>query len=298
VGAGEQAHGQEQVRGRARHRPAHRQRAIDARQIGRAGDQPDRGDSVRGRLEPEHAAEVGRHADGAAEVGADVERREAGGQRGGGASARSTRRARAVVRVERTAEQVAVRLDVHRHVGLAEQDAARAAQPFGDRTVAAGHVMSERLEAGGGAHAGRRMHVLERERHAVQIPPRQAALERDIGGARPLQRALGVEGDDGVERLEPVDASEVGLDDLARRGATLADHPGQLGRREGSQILGRHAPAILSRSAPIAAARLRSEARSGAFGGRPDPARVLVQSCHTSARARATRPTPPVRSNQ
>ena len=134
---GEHRQQQVEVGGAAGHRPEHvdvgvGRAAADAVEVAALGDH------AVARLEPERAAAVRRDAHRAADVGAELERREAGGDRRRRAARRAARDARDVPRVVRRAEELVEALHVARparQVGLAEDDGAGLAQPGHRRRV-------------------------------------------------------------------------------------------------------------------------------------------------------------------
>ena len=90
------------------------------------------------RLEPHHAAERGRNANGAAGVGAERRERAAGGDGRRRAAARAAGDVRQIPRVvRRTVVWVVVRRAVRElaHVGLADDNRTRTTQPAHDRGV-------------------------------------------------------------------------------------------------------------------------------------------------------------------
>src|SRR5665213_4488768 len=85
------------------------------------------GNDAVSRLVAEHATEMRGHADRAADIGTDLERAIAGGDRRGGAARRAARRHRGVPRIVGLAVDVVVALPVgerDRNVGLAHDDRA------------------------------------------------------------------------------------------------------------------------------------------------------------------------------
>ena len=153
-GAGQDVERQLEVVDGAGHRPHDAEIGVGERARGRRQMAALRDDAER-RLVPAHAAPVGRHADGAADVAAQLERREAGGDRRRGAARRPAGGARGVPRVVGDAEDRIVGLPVagqRGRVGLAEDHRAGVAQAAHRLGVALGYVVP-RLEAACGAHA-------------------------------------------------------------------------------------------------------------------------------------------------
>jgi hypothetical protein len=102
------------------------------------------------------------------------------------------------------------------------------------RKVEVGHVLLERLAGEGRADAGRRVEVLERDRHPV---------ERRLGRSTVLlvrfgERLLGTDRHERAEvGVEPLDPLEVRLDELDRRDLVLPDEAGLLGRRKERELV-------------------------------------------------------------
>ena len=113
----------------------------------------------------------------------------------------------------RRAEQVVGHVLVAqvRRVGLAEDD--RAGRRSRSATApSSGTLCSKNLRAEGGAQAGRRLQVLDRDGHAVQRSERVAAGHRRFGRAGGVHRPLGVQCEEGVQRpVQPSMRLEDGL---------------------------------------------------------------------------------------
>src|SRR5438093_378345 len=168
-----------QERGRARRRP------------GRRGNVPAHGHDAARRLVAVDAAEVRGHADRAADVAAGFQVREAGGQRRRAAAGRAARRAPEGPGVVAGAEDVVVALPVGgpgRHVGLAENDGARAPEAGGDDRIARGDVVLERRRACRRPDARDLERVLHGARHAVERPPPVTPSARLVGRAGSRER--------------------------------------------------------------------------------------------------------------
>ena len=96
-------------------------------------------------------------------------------------------RARRVVRVAGRAEHPVERLRAGAElgrVGLADDDRSRPPQAFDEQAVGVRDVLGEDRRAIRGAHPGRVLEVLDRERQAVQRSQRLAARDRLVGGQR------------------------------------------------------------------------------------------------------------------
>ncbi len=202
-------------------------------------------DTTKSGLEPDDAAEAGRHADRPAAVGADVESTHAERRRHGRPAARP---AGGTPRVPRVARNLAQRVVGHGlpaelgRRGLAEKHGTLLAQP-GDRGCILG--LGSGL-AGREAAAPRRPslgqdQILHRRGHAVDEPPGLALLPAGFRGARRRQRVLLVDKAEGVDlRIVPRDALEAGLRHLDRRGGLPAVEPEQLGRRKPRKVRRAH----------------------------------------------------------
>jgi hypothetical protein len=82
------------------------------------------------------------------------------------------------------------------------------------------------------------MGVLVRDGEAVQRADLRAGGERRVGGVGRGSRTVGVQGDDGVQRrVDPVDAVQVGVEQLARRDLPSPDQAGQLRRRPEAELV-------------------------------------------------------------
>jgi len=195
-----------------------------------------RRDDAVGRLVPVHAAHVRREADRAPDVGPDLERGEPAGERRGGTARRPAGGAGLVPGVRRRAEDLVVALHVagvDRQVRLAEDHRTVAAQR-GDRPcVLLGHVPGQFRCARRGAHPGGGEAVLDRHRHTVQRPVHVAGGEGRVGGVGLPTGAVGVEGDDAVDRsVEPADPVEEVFERSARGRAALPDRCREFDRTE------------------------------------------------------------------
>jgi hypothetical protein len=83
-----------------------------------------------------------------------------------------------------------------------------------------------------GADAGRRRHVLDRDRQAVQWTERLALHDGAFSAPRRVARLVGGEGHDRVElRVEPLDRLEVRIKHLDRADGAGANEPRQFARR-------------------------------------------------------------------
>ena len=154
--------------------------------------QPVARDAAVGRLQPDDAAQRRRLADRSAGVGAERERRHAGGDGHRRSAARSAGNAIGRPRIPRRAERRVLGRRSHRElvaVGLADDDGAGRLEPRDDGGVERRHERLEDPRRGGRPDAARAEVVLERDRHAGQrtIAP-AIAVAIDRGGA--LERAL------------------------------------------------------------------------------------------------------------
>jgi hypothetical protein len=111
-------------------------------------------------------------------------------------------RACEIIRIIGAAIDEIVRLDragQFRHIGLAENDGARGAQPRHRRCIRFWHVVRPALGAAGADDAGRFQRILDRHRHAMQRSFDLAARQRRIGFVCLFSRRLGRQLNDGVE---------------------------------------------------------------------------------------------------
>ena len=125
------------------------------------------------------------------------------------------------------------------HVRLADDHRSGRAQPADDLGVRRDRP-AVRVAAVGGRLAGDVAVVLDRHRHAEQRPL-VAALGAGVGLVGLGQRALGERHAVGVElRVEPRDALEVQLGELARRDLAAADQLGLAGGAGEGEVDGVH----------------------------------------------------------
>ncbi len=160
------------------------------------------------RLVAVDAAEVRRHADRAADVGAELQRDHAGRQGRGGPAGGPARRAGQVVGIAGAAVDRIVALVIGqpgRDIGLAEDHRAGRLQPADADGVGRGHELLEGLEAPGGRQAPDVVGLLDRHRQAEQ----RAALPAGQGG---VGGAGGLAGAGEVAHHHGVDGLIAGLD--------------------------------------------------------------------------------------
>ena len=162
-----------------------------------------------GRLVAADAARGGRRSDGAAGVGGETERNEAGRERRRVAARRSGGRVAGAGGVQALAERRVGRGDAARElvqVRLAEDDRAGVDDALDCRCRALRDAVAEDRRAEGRAEAGRVPAVLRRERHAGERSGRGgAAIDRPGAFERPLR----IDRDEGVELWPRVDPVEV-----------------------------------------------------------------------------------------
>ena len=188
VGAAHQVERQLQVGDGAGHRPGDGDVGLGQR-ARRAGDLAVRRHDAVARLVAVDAGHVGRQADRAADVGADLQRGEPCRQRRRRAARRAARRALEVPRVVGRAEHLVVALEVagvDRQVGLApdHRTGARAARRRARRPPS-GTCVGQLRRTRRGAHPGRGEAVLDGHRHAVQRPGRLAVASSPGRPRRP-----------------------------------------------------------------------------------------------------------------
>jgi hypothetical protein len=138
-----------------------------------------------------------------------------GGQRGRRAATGPAGRALDVPRIVGVTEDRIAGLIVGQHhgdVGLADEDGAGFTEPRSNGAVLLSHIIRQLRKSDGGAHAGGRVHILEREGHAMERPPGLAARQGFIGLTRPCTGASDVHDDDRV--LERDCAARSALDAL------------------------------------------------------------------------------------
>mmetsp|Transcript_122330 Transcript_122330/g.341311 ORF Transcript_122330/g.341311 Transcript_122330/m.341311 type:complete len:313 (+) Transcript_122330:142-1080(+) len=182
-------------------------------------------------LESHQAAPAGRQADGAADVGAQVQRPVAGRCRSSRTGARSARCARQIPGVARRfgveTGQARAEHAVVRHGGAGPGDGARLAQPRGRRRLKVKARLGRRRCGAGSGHCARHRDVfLQRHRHAVQCQ-RLAGPPSGLAGAGRGQRGIGIHRAQRMQLgLTRAGLGQHGLHDLHRR---------QLGRPVGGQ---------------------------------------------------------------
>ena len=141
----------------------------------RTGEEPGQPDPVLGGLQAVDAAEVGREPDRAGDVGPDLQRRQAGGDRGRRPTARPARHPGDVPRVRRAAEDrvgaLGVVAEAGGHVRVADHDRSGPPQPRRDGAVHVGQPV-EGVESDRGAETGDVVPVFTSS-HAVQGPERR-----------------------------------------------------------------------------------------------------------------------------
>ena len=168
----------------------------------RPGNVAAAGHHAPGGLQPEDPVVVRGVADRAANVAAQLQRREPGGDRGSRAARGPARGAGEVPRVAGESVDVVERLEVagvQRGVGLAEDDCPRRLQPADRQRIGRGHIFPELGSAGGGDQALGLPHVLDRHRQPVQRPGGLAAGCRRVGSVRSGPGPVGIQRHDGVE---------------------------------------------------------------------------------------------------
>ena len=176
--------------GGVEHGPAERPRRVQGR---RERDDPVPGVAAVGRLHADDPAHRGRLADRAAGVRAERERRLVGGDRGGRAAGGAAGHLRQVPRVVDRPEPGVLRGGAHRelvHVGLADEDRARIAQPPGDGGLIRRVPALEDLRPAGRRRPDGGEQVLDRDRHAGQRAERLARRPPAVDVARLRQRVL------------------------------------------------------------------------------------------------------------
>jgi hypothetical protein len=189
-----------------------------------------RNDAVRGFVAVD-AAIVRRHAQRAADIGAERQRAEAGSQRRRGAAGRTARRAGEIPRIVGGAVNVVEALPVgehQRHIGLAENDSAGALEPGDRECVLLRHKALGRHYAPGRRQAGDVERFLDGDRYAKQRTVLTAA-ERGVGSLGGLAGAVEVAHHDGVDFLiERLDAGDDVIGELDRGNFSRLERAGNL----------------------------------------------------------------------
>ena len=195
IGPGQHVQHQGRVAHMARHRPD-------------IGKKPQRrggvgGDPAKRSLYPEDAGKGRRDADRPGAIGAEVQRRDAGGAGGRGTGAAAARGAFQIPRVAGDAGERAVadRLPAEfRGRGLTEDDGTSLAQPRDGGAVLRPILVGiDQLRPAQGRKAAHEHDVLDRDRHAVDGTERRAGTPALLGGARRRQGAVAIEEAEGVE---------------------------------------------------------------------------------------------------
>jgi hypothetical protein len=227
VGPAQRGHQQRGIRHAACDGPGH------TAQIGRLDGHP-----AGAGLEAHHAAPGGRQADGAADVGAHVQRAIARGSGGCGAG---TAAAGVLAQVPGVAGQRVEAAQARRqhavvgHRGLAQQHRPVFAQAGGRWRVGAG-----RLQLGGrGAQrqrqAARGDVLLQRDGHAVQWSHRLVAQPARFGGASRLQCRVGIQRPGGLQVRLP--AGDVGQHIVHHRQRRQLAKPEGVHQLRGAQLV-------------------------------------------------------------
>ena len=227
VGRPEDPHRRREILDGARHRPDHLEVEHDRRQP--AFPRHPAG----GGFQADEAGMGSGAADRAARVGPERQGADPGGHGRDGAAAGAPGRQRRIPRVPGDpVDRVAgVALDGQlRDVGLAQDHRPGRAQPRHRRLVpvdrARGPLPREEPAAPAGREPGDVQAVLDGQRHAVEGPerPSRPPARRARGGG--ALRALGIDGDEGVERgvhgLGPLQAGAGGRDRARRPGGVAA----------------------------------------------------------------------------
>ena len=198
----------------------------------------------RRRPDADNAAERRRYADGATKVGALRDRHHAGRRGHRRAAGRAGGAQRRIPRIARRAEQRVVGVGAageFGRIGLGKHDGAgglEAADGFG---VFRRHVVLEQRRGEGGADAGSRRDVLDRDRQAVQRAECLALHDGRFRAPGAFARLIRGQRDDGVElRIERRDDVEVRVEHVERTDGAGADEPRQFTRRFAHQSFVAH----------------------------------------------------------
>ncbi len=193
----------------------------------RERDQPVARDPPVGGLHPDDPAQRGGLADRAAGVRAERERREPGGDRGGGTTARTAGDPARVARVAGRAERRVLGRRAHRElveVRLADRDPAGVEHPLHDRRgVRRLPALEDARRAGRGDPAGAEV-VLQRDRDSGERARVLTARDRRVDRVGGGQRGVGHHEVERVQLgLARRDGREVLLDDRPRGTVAAAD---------------------------------------------------------------------------
>ena len=183
-------------------------------------------DPADGGLQPGDAAEMRRHPDRAAGVRAQRRKRQSRGDR----SARSRRRtAGDVIEREGIVHRTVMGIVTGRPIGelghlqRAEANRAGVLQALQRGRSGRGDEIAANLRAAGDDLAGLVIHVLVRQRHAMQRAATVAFCQRGVGGIGGRERGLRLDRHEGIETgLPSRDPVETGLRHLARGDAFVA----------------------------------------------------------------------------
>ena len=182
-----------------------------------------------------------RIADRGTDVGADFERRHAGGERHGGAARRSSGSARHVPGIVGGAVDGIEALPVgqhQRHIGLAIHDSTRLREARdGDRIGRCDVVLEARIAPGGG-RARPVEALLRRHRHAIEGADGLSLFQAAVRGLRLLLRPLDVGDDNRIQNaIVPCMLVEAFLQQGGGRHLAGAKQAGEFGR--GTEMQGK-----------------------------------------------------------
>jgi hypothetical protein len=218
VGPGQHRQFEGEIDSAARHRPVHRKIAAhrDRRRLRRPGTALRH--QIEGRLVGEDATEMRRRAQRAADIGAELQGHEAGGECRRRAARRSARGAAEIPRIIGGAVNVVVALpipDRDRQIGLADHDSAGGLEPLHRPRVDFCLPVLEFRIAPGRRQAGDAELLLDRHRQSEQraaVTPRQSG----VGVIGRLSRPVEIAHHNGVDlRVERLDAGDGGVEQLA-----------------------------------------------------------------------------------
>ncbi len=145
-----------------------------------------------GWLQTKQATKMRWNADRSGQIGANVKWGHPGSQRRCRAAAGTARSGLDIPGVSGAAKDGIRGLcgvgQHHGDVRFADEHAARCLEACGHGAIFLGHVVGQRWEPGGGAHARRRMGIFQRKGHAMQRPPHLTASQGFIRFPRPFLR--------------------------------------------------------------------------------------------------------------
>ena len=190
-----------------------------------------RGGEPECRLVGADPAKMRRHAQRAADVGAERQRPETGRERRGRSAGRAARRSRLVPGIVRRPVDIVIALPVavdEGHIGLAENDRTSALEARHCERVFLRHIVFEHGHAPCRRQAGYIIGLFDRDRHAKQRLV-LAACQGRIRRFRSLARTRKITNDDGIEfAVESLDPGDELIGQFERRNLLFLQGPGEV----------------------------------------------------------------------